>query len=601
MHKKFLLKNKSEKGFSLVEAIIGTAVFVILALSVYQAFTTTMDVVRLSRVKITATALANEQFEIMRNLPYADIGIVGGLPRGKIPASQTLTRDGKEFTIKSTVRNIDDPFDGEIGEVPNDTSPADYKLAELEITCTACKNFPPLILTTNIAPKNLESSSTNGAIFIKVFDSSGQPISGVDVHLENNQVIPSFSIDDTTNNEGLLQIVDAPPGAQAYEVSVSKTGYTSDQTYAIGDPENPTPNTPHATVLAQQLTQISFVIDKLSTLNVESVSDTCQAIPDINFSLTGTKLIGTSPSVYKYNKSHSTDSDGEKAVDDLEWDAYNLTFSDTDYNLAGAIPETTFSLDPGSVQNLKLIVAPKSASSSLLVTVKDASTGLPLSTATVHLTGTDFDQTLTTGRGFIRQSDWSLGAGQTNFTDGKYFDSDSKIEIADPAGEIKLKKVLNEYETAGFIISSTFDTGSASNFHEISWLSQSQPPETGVNSVRLQIATNNDKSTWNFKGPDGTSNTYYTVGNQEINAVHDGDRYLRYKVFLQTADITRTPNISDILFTFTSDCVPPGQVYFTGLVNGNYNLTISKTGYEDYTGSTNIVSNWQQTAVTLSP
>ena len=78
------IKNK-EGGFTLVEAIIGAAIFMILAMSVYQAYTVTMDVVRLSRVKITATALANEQFEIMRNLPYADVGIVGSLPVGKIP------------------------------------------------------------------------------------------------------------------------------------------------------------------------------------------------------------------------------------------------------------------------------------------------------------------------------------------------------------------------------------------------------------------------------------------------------------------------------------------------------------------------------------
>lgn len=591
----------SVSGFTLVEALVSTAIFALLVVSVYQAYLVTMDVVRLSRIKVTATALANEQFEIIRNLPYADVGIVNSLPLGKIPAVQTLIRDNKEFTIKTTIRNLDDPFDGTIGGTPNDTSPADYKLVELEISCATCHNFTTLNLNTYVAPKNLESASTNGAIFVKVFDAAGQPIPGVNVHIENNQTIPHFTIDDTTNNDGLLQIVDAPPGAQAYEISVSKEGYTSDQTYAIGDPANPTPEKPHATVLVQQLTEISFIIDKISTLNITSVTDTCQAIPDIDFTLQGSKLIGTSPEILKYNETLSTDTAGEKIITDLDWDNYSLTFTDDNYNLAGAIPATTFNLDPGATQNLKLIVIPQ-ASTSLLVTIKDTSTGLPLSQASVHLIGNNYDQTLITDRGFIRQTDWSGGAGQDNFTNQtKYADSDGQMEIATPAGVLNLKKVLEQYLTSAWLISSTFDTGSASNFHQILWQSQNQPTETGPNSVRLQIATNNDNATWNFKGPDGTEDTFYTITDREINSDHNGDRYLRYKLYLQTIDSNYTPTISDIYFTFTSACVPPGQVYFTGLTNGNYNLLVTKNNYQDYAGSVNISNFWQQTEITLAP
>ena len=380
----------------MVETLVGAAIFVLLAMSVYQAYSVTMDVIRLSRVKITATALGNEQFEIMRNLPYADVGIVNGLPHGKIPAVQTLTRDGKEFTVKTTIRSIDDPFDGTIGGTPNDISPADYKLAELEITCAACRNFPPLSLTTYIAPKNLESATTNGALFVKVFDALGQPIADANVHIVNRQTIPNFTIDDTTNKDGILEIVDAPPGAVAYEITVSKDGYTTEKTYTPGDSGNPTPSRPNATVLVQQLTQISFIIDKTSTLNVQSMSTTCQAIPNIVFSLKGQKLIGTSPNVYKYQATSTTDSTGKKVISGLDWDTYNTTFLDGSYNLAGIIPASTFSLNPGVTQDLKLILSPKTASSSLLVIVKDATTGLPLSDVQAHLTGNGYNTTLTT-------------------------------------------------------------------------------------------------------------------------------------------------------------------------------------------------------------
>jgi len=594
-------KPKFTTGFTLVEALVGTAIFAILAMGVYQTFVTTMNVIRVSRLKITATALANEQFEIMRNLPYTDIGIVGGLPLGKIPANQNLIRDGKEFSVHTTIRNIDDPFDGTIGGTPNDTSPADYKLAELEITCDTCTNFPPLTLTTYIGPKALESASTNGAIFVKVFDASGQPISEANVHIENNLFSPSFLIDDTTKNDGVLQIIDAPPGAQAYEISVTKDGYTSEQTYTIGDPDNPNPIKPHATVLVQQLTQISFSIDKISTLNVESVDKVCSNIPNIDFSLTGTKTIGTEPDILKYDEDHNTDIAGLKTISDLEWDSYNLTFADDLYDLNGTIPATSFSLNPDAVQNIKFIVSLKNPKG-LLVTVKDAATGLPISDAEVNLTGTDFDTTLTTGRGFISQTDWSGGAGQINYIDNtKYFDSDSNIDISNPIGEIKLQETFGEYAPSGWLTSSTFDTGSASNFHQILWQPQSQPAETGADSVRLQIATNNDKATWNFIGPDGTTGSYYTLSDQEIISAHDNNRYLRYKILLQTADVTKTPTISDISFTFTSLCMPPGQVFFSGLLNNNYNLQVSKTGYNNYTANQSTSANWQQIEVILNP
>ena len=118
-----------QKGFTLVESLVGVAVFMIVVVSVYQAYTATMDAVRVSRLKVTATALANEQFEIIRNLRYEDVGVVDSIPNGKVPHIQNLVRNNTEFVVETTIRNIDDPFDGTIGGLPNDLSPADYRLA----------------------------------------------------------------------------------------------------------------------------------------------------------------------------------------------------------------------------------------------------------------------------------------------------------------------------------------------------------------------------------------------------------------------------------------------------------------------------------------
>ncbi len=591
----------SQKGFTLVETLVTVAVFVIIAVGTYQAYAMIMNVAHISRLKITATALANEQFEIVRNLPYADVGVIGGIPSGKIPRTQNLVRDNTEFVVKTTMRNIDDPFDGTIGGSPNDLSPADYKLVELEISCPSCRNFANLHFTTYVGPRNLETASTNGALFIRVFDALGQPVPAANIHIENNQAVPAIIINDTTNNNGLLQIIDAPPGIEAYEITVSKSGYSTDKTHQTGAPENPNPTKPHATVALQQLTQISFVIDRTSTLNIASITDTCSSVPSIGFSLSGSKLIGTNPDVLKYNVSHITDNFGRKIISGLEWDAYILNFTDGMYDLAGTIPLLPLVLNPNTNQDFKLIVALKNPKS-FLISVKDASTQLPLSGATVRLEKTGYDTTLTTGHGFIRQTDWSGGAGQVDFINPRrYFNSDGNIKTTDPTGKFHLRKVFDEYKASGYLVSSTFDTGSASNFHQILWQPQDQPPDTGPDSVRFQIATNNDKATWNFLGPDGTTNTYYTLANQNINVLHNNHRYFRYKAFLQTAITAWTPIISDVSLTFTSSCVPPGQVFFTGLGSGDYALTVSKTGYQTFTETVAVSSSWQQREVILSP
>jgi len=591
-----------KNGFSLIEALVGTAVFIIIAVSVYQGYAMATEAVRVLRLNIVATALSNEQFEIARNLPYTDVGVVAGIPLGKIPYIQTLIRGNVPFTVTTTIRSIDDLFDGTIGGVPNDSSPADYKFIELEISCFSCKNFKPIRFVTHVAPKGLETASTNGALFVQVFDAVGQPVQGANVHIENNQVSPSIIIDDTTNNNGMLQIIDAPPGVEVYEIRVSKSGYSEDNTYLTGAPGNPYPTKPHATVALQQVTQISFAIDRVSVFNISSVNQACVPVGNIDFRLQGSRIIGTSPDVLKYDNAQATNGSGQKTIANLEWDVYGFHFIDAAYDLAGSIPLVPLNLNPNVNQDIKLIVEPKNPRA-FLVTVKDAGTQLPLSDANVQLHSTSYDNTLITGSGFLRQTDWSGGSGQDDFIDSTmYFDSDGNIEIADPIGEIKLWKPFGiEYAPVGYLISSTFDTGSSSNFHQIIWQPQDQPAETGSDSVRFQIATNNDNTTWNFLGPDGTQDTFYTLADPIINSIHNGDRYIRYKIFLRTADTDYTPNVAEIAITFTSSCVPPGQVFFTGLDSGDYDLIISKTGYATFNDTVAISDAWQQREVLLAP
>lgn len=570
------------QGITLIETLVSAAIFLVVGVALYQTYTGLFRVVSASRIVLSASSLATEQFEVVRNLSYEDVGVSGSIPDGVIPHVQEFARDGVLFTATTTVRNVDDPFDGTIGGAPNDTSPADYKLVQIEIGCGTCRNFEPHVFTTRVAPKALEGSSTNGALFIRVFDANGVPVQGADVHVENNATTTPISIDDVTDANGMLQLVDIPPGVGAYEIAVTKSGYSTDQTYTPGGAQNPNPTKPHSTVAAGQVTQVSFTIDVLSQLSIESMTQTCAPVASVNLDLTGAKLIGTEPDVLKYDASLTTDGAGQLFVNNLEWDTYGIAVTDVAYDLAGLIPFLPPSIAPDSELDVRLIVSPQDANA-LLVTVEDTATGLPVSDATVVLNGSD---TKVTGQGFLTQTDWSGGPGQQSFVnETEYYSSDGGVDVITTPGVIQLDASGGVYDSSGELVSSAFDTGSASNFYQIVWQPSDQPVDSGPDSVRFQVASAIDDTattTWTFTGPDDTAATYYTTSNQNLSAAHSGNRYFRYKAFLSTTGATSTPTVSDVSFVFTSECVPPGQVLFGGLSSGTHTVTVTKSGYQAF-------------------
>lgn len=384
-------------GFTLIEILVGSAVFLLVALSSYKASGVLMDAVIASQAKIAATSVANERFEIMRNMPYSDVGIVGGLPVGKIIRNQTIVQDNYSFDIITTIRSVDDTFDGTIEGTPTDTSPADYKLADLDITCSNCKIFSPLKFTTLVAPHALETASTNGALFIQIFDASGIPISGASVHIVNTETNPDTIIDETSDNSGWIKIVDAPPGTNAYNIIATKFGYSQEQTYSLGGAAGANPIKPDATVVLHQVTQVPLSIDRTSSLNISTVDASCMILSDIGFSLTGTKIIGA-PAILKYpTQNFTTNAAGTYAFSSLEWDTYEALLTSAVYDLAGSTPLPSFAINPNESRTLQLVAVPH-VDRAFLVSVKDSS-NTAIDGATVRLEQGAFDETKTTNSG----------------------------------------------------------------------------------------------------------------------------------------------------------------------------------------------------------
>jgi len=582
---------KNNRGFTLVEAVVSVAVFLVVVLGLFNGLSAVSKIAKVSRLRTMALMVVNERLELARHLPYGDLGIVDGWPTGKLAAFETLERGGISWGVTTTVRSIDDPYDGTIGGNPNDTSPSDYKLVEVLVSCGSC-GIEPISVATNIAPLALETANGNGALLIKAIDASGLPVVGASVVVVNDSHVPSITINDVTDNTGTLALVDLPPGALAYKVRVGKSGYSHEETYAAGESGIVNPVNPNATISEGAVTQISLPIDKLSTVNLRTIDQFCQGIGSFSFNLSGTKLLGRDPDVLKYSQDLTTDSMGYLTLNNFEWDNYHILPSDASYDVVGSFPLLSIPVDPDTTNDVLLVLAPK-ASRGLLITAKDGASGLPLDGANITITGTStgafFEKV--TNRGHLRETDWSAAGGEI-----------FNLEANDPAGEIKLTQVLDSYVPEGYYTSSIFDVGSATTtYYQLSWQPATQATSTGENSVRFQLATSDlPEGPWEFVGPDGTAGSYYTSSETNVNSIHTNERYIRYKLLLSTEDESVTPRISDMAITYSSLCLPFGQVYFDSLAFDNYIVSVTRDGYQDFTGEILVSNDWQSFEASLN-
>lgn len=565
------------KGFSLIDLVLAIGIVVTLFGGIFLVYFSIIDTAFNYELRRAASNVLAEKVELVRNLPYEQVGVSGGIPAGILPASEQVDWDGQLFVVSAAVRAIDDPFDGTVTSTPRDTAPADYKLVEFAVACPTCSRFTPITLTTTVAPQGLESASQNGSLFISVFDANGQPVQGADVTIANASTSPAISFTDVTDAAGMLQLVDVPTSTQGYRVEVTKAGYSRERTYPQGGAGNPNPTKPDATVASQSVTALSFAIDRLTDVSVAASDLRCQAIAGAPFALRGQKLIGTGPDTYKLDISTTTPASGQVGMD-LEWDTYDVTYSGG-MDLVGTVPLAPWTIAPGGSQVLRLVLAPATRPA-LQVIVRDAVTGEPVE-AQVTLSGAG-DASGVAGTADYAD-DWSGGsyAAASNVTVG------AGIRLSGPAYSTS---------TTGIFESQTIDLGGTpASLRRVSW-SATAP---GGTDVQFQVAGSDDGTSWDFVGPDGTSATYFTGAASVPSLVRD-KRYVRYRAYLTTGDESVTPEVTGVTLEFAGPCVPPGQRLFPGLDSGTYTVSASASGYDDGNATVS-VSGWKAVTVSLNP
>lgn len=443
-----LSSSHTQSGFTIIEILITTFIIGTVVTGLFGLFVLGLRGAQEGERRIAAIALANERMEMIRNLPYAQVGTSGGVPGGSIAQDETLTRNGVPYIVRVDIRYVDDLYDGDTGagsqeeekiiichkpgspnertlEVsaaavnahvahgdtlgpcgggdptpPGDEYSADYKQVRVEVSWPSPSHAEPILLITYMVPQGIEGGDEGGILDFQALNVAGEGVENAEVTLINDEVDPAINVTTETNAEGRLVLPGLPESNGTYQISVTKDGYSTEQTFAQTADFIPLPDYQHLSMFVQQVTGKTFTIDQLANLNVVTQDETPAALPNIAYALRGTKITGQDGDgndVYKVDASAQTNASGQATHAGLEGDTYDVTIDGvtTGYDIKETDPLVPLALNPADDTTLTLTLIPHTAIS-LQVTVVGP-TGLPIDNATLQLTGVDFDDTQGTG------------------------------------------------------------------------------------------------------------------------------------------------------------------------------------------------------------
>jgi len=263
----------------LVELMIGMLLLGLISISMLTLFTTLIRSTVIIKRKAVAANLATTQMERLKSLPYDSLAISG------TGTFTTTVINNVTYTTKTTVEYIDDAFDGCIsypsvptqiaecrnfvvhaGAPTNDTNPKDYKIVHIKVT-----DQNSLILAevdSQISARVAETASTTGAMFVKILDQNGAPLSGATVRVTNSTTVPATDISDSTDTNGNAIFYDLKPDITGYDyyITGSLANYSSLTTILPSGSLIPT--YPNQRIITQQSSFVTLTLKQQGTTSL---------------------------------------------------------------------------------------------------------------------------------------------------------------------------------------------------------------------------------------------------------------------------------------------------------------------------------------------
>lgn len=257
------------RGTSLIEVLVAAAIMVLIFGGLIAGFRYMLVLLADAKAQSTALAYANERLEYVHSLQYNSVGTVGGIPEGSIPQTATYVLNGITYYERMLIEYVDASEDG-VGAGDTNGILADYKRVKVEYSWNNRGATSSIALVTNIVPPGIETTAGGGTLTVNVFDALVQPVDGAEVRIYNDTTTSTIDTTKLTDVGGVAMFAGAPAAAN-YQITVTKSDYSTDQTYSA-TATNTSPVTPHVAVIESAVSTMNFQIDELSDLTIETVN-----------------------------------------------------------------------------------------------------------------------------------------------------------------------------------------------------------------------------------------------------------------------------------------------------------------------------------------
>ncbi len=365
------------EGFTLVELLLSLVVLTVIAITFFALYISVLHSSIVSQRQAVALSLANNQMEYLKSLPYNSLAITGGpiSSTTTIPGTIQKTENGHSYTITTKIVYVDDAYDG-CGSYPTlaleeqycrnypppssapklDLNPEDYK--DVRVTVTDNSGLQLATLDTQIASLVAETPTNTGAIFVRVIDQSGNPITGATVNVINDSISPNINVSSSTDSSGIAIFYGMQPDSNFdYQVSATYPSYSSLST--IVSSSSLVATYPNLDLLTQNSSYSTLTLkpEGQYSLLLQTTTVSGATLPDATIYVKGgyKKYTSSNDTSYYYdsntspNTSPITDSNGLAGMTNLVPGSYvfcgdtgstGCKVNGSTYYLAAAVPYT---------------------------------------------------------------------------------------------------------------------------------------------------------------------------------------------------------------------------------------------------------------------
>lgn len=254
------------RGFTLVEIVVVIALVALVFGGLFASVNSLILVINNSKSKAAATALMTERLEYIRSLSYNSVGTIGAPPYGPLPQQRQVVLNGETYYERVIIDYVDDPADGSGGSDEN-TITSDYKRVEIVYEWDNNGATSSISNVSTVVPEGIETDAGGGSLRVNVFNANAEVVEDARVTVINTVLSTTTNTFRDTNADGQI-LISGLPGGGNYEIYVTKTGYSSDQTYAASS-TNPNPITPLVAIATSSVSTMNFQIDELSDFTIQ--------------------------------------------------------------------------------------------------------------------------------------------------------------------------------------------------------------------------------------------------------------------------------------------------------------------------------------------